>query len=280
MRGAAGSCPRHPRRRAIRGRPTRCTTCPRRRSPASTAPRSRIGADTRPSASSRSQNFRWKAPTRGRMSRRSVARDRPNRTSRFMYRVWISGGTAPDRSSSTTAPVVAGSRHSSARRVRSVLRQAGLRELGEVGRRQRGHQHADVHEQAHVRVVHVRRSPRSPSAVVGESGRLLPLDLLVQHEVQVVQGGQESSQEGARRPGRSEAGRRRPPRGARHGAGGAGTRGAPPRRVAARAEPVVEAGPDDAHAAAGGFEIAAQRVDLGIRRRRGTIATADPARAR
>ncbi len=197
------------------------------------------------------------------MPRRSVACDRPKRTSRFMYSVWIAGGTAPDRSSSTTAPVVAGSRHSSARRVRRSFGMPASASCCEVGRRQRGHQHADVHEQAHVRVVHSgdhldRRGGRR------RIGRLLPLDLLVQHEVQLVQGGQEPSQEGLAglADRKSDAGGAHAARGMELGEQeGQALRLVAPLR---RAEPVVEAGPDDAHAAAGGVEIAPQRVDLGI----------------
>ena len=81
-----------------------------------------------------------------------------------------------------------------------------------------------------------------------------------------MQGGQESTQEGLagladRKP---DAGGARAARGTELGE----QEGQALRLVASlrRAEPIVEAGPDDAHAAAGGFEIAAQRVDLGIRR--------------
>ena len=106
------------------------------------------------------------------------------------------GGTAPDRSNSDDG---AQSSRGRASRRRGGSRRSGamppLRELGEVGRRQCRHQHADVHEQAHVRVVH---SGDHLDRLGGRRrvGRLLPLDLLVQHEVQVVQRGQEPSQEG------------------------------------------------------------------------------------
>ena len=175
--------------------------------------------------------------------------------------MWIVGGTPPDRSSSTTASFVAGSRHSSARRVRSSSGMPASCESCEVGRRQRGHQHADVHEQADTGVVepgdHLdrRRCGR-------RIGRLLPLDLLVQHQVQLVQRRQEPPQEGLagladRQP---DAGRAHAARGTELGEQEGQALGL----VASlrRTEPVVEARPDDAHAAPGRVEIAPQRVHL------------------
>ena len=109
---------------------------------------------------------------------------------------------------------------------------------------------------------------------------LLPLDLLVQHEVELVQGRQEPTQE--RLAGLAD---RQPDARCADAAcgmelgqeeGQALGFGAPLRR----AEPVVEARPDDAHAAAGRVEIVPQRVDLDVGGRRGTIATAGRARAR
>ena len=96
-------------------------------------------------------------------------------------------------------------------------------------------------------------------------GGLLPLDLLVQHEVQVVQRGQEPSQEGVAglADRKSHAGS---PHAARSMQLWQEEREAL-RLVAPllRTQPVVEAGAHDAHAATGGVEIASQRVDLGIR---------------
>ena len=95
-------------------------------------------------------------------------------------------------------------------------------------------------------------------------GGLLPLDLLVQHEVQLVQGGHEPSQEGLAglADRESDAGRAHAVRRVQLGEQEGQALGlvAPLRR----AQPVVEARPDDAHAAASRVEIAPERVDLDL----------------
>ena len=173
------------------------------------------------------------------------------------------GGTAPDRSSSTTAPRRRG--------VAPFVRRGGSggpREMPpsasccEVARRQRGHQHADVDEQAHARVVepgdHLDRRRRSSAS----PGVCWPWISSYSTRSSSCSVRQEPSQEGLAglADRQSDAGGAHAARGMQLGEQEGQALGlvAPLRRT----EPVVEARPDDAHAAAGGVEIAPQRVDL------------------
>ena len=85
----------------------------------------------------------------------TVASDRPNRTSMSMKSVWTDAGTPPDRSSPTIAPTVAGSRQSCRTVVDELLRNPAGLQSSEIAFWNCRHEHRDVDEESHVRVVDV-----------------------------------------------------------------------------------------------------------------------------
>ena len=187
------------------------------------------GADTRSSASSRSQNFRWNAPTRGRMPRRS-RRVRPPEAHEQVHVQRVDRGRHGARAEQLddgarrrgVAPLVGEAGQ-------EVLRDAGLRELLEVGRRQCGHEHADVDEQAHVRVVdagdHLDRRARSAAS----RGSAAPGSPRTARGPARAGSGSEPTQQGLAGLADRQPDARARRRGARHAAGAGGRRGARPR---------------------------------------------------